>query len=287
MTNIIRIIAVIILLIATHNAYANERLKAHADRYLKQDMAKYSGDLREYMHNAMSQFLDALYKDYPLHLAAMTGDEQSAKELIEGGADVNAKGLVDDYPPIFYAFMGDNFSIVELLLENHADPNIVAENLSVFSWIPKICLRDVENRTDDCLRILKLLKEHRLNFNLHNNVPRGNMPFKLNSSLAISLFELFCYFPDGKDYKRENLYDTEYGREYIGQVIEFIKTTRYMPNEYDILLYEDMTSQEKLQAFDDIEILKYSTQCIKDFKILIIDREAIHDLRRQRRKNDK
>jgi ankyrin repeat protein len=57
-----------------------------------------------------------------LYFAAIGGDLEIAKRLLEGGADVNAKA--ESAAPIHGAVMGGSAAMVRLLLEQGADPSL-------------------------------------------------------------------------------------------------------------------------------------------------------------------
>jgi hypothetical protein len=57
-----------------------------------------------------------------LYFAAIGGDLEIAKHLLEGGADVNAKA--ESAAPIHGAVMGGSAAMVRLLLEAGADPSL-------------------------------------------------------------------------------------------------------------------------------------------------------------------
>ena len=57
-----------------------------------------------------------------LYFAAIGGDLEIAKRLLEGGADVNAKA--EAAAPIHGAVMGGSAAMVRLLLEHGADPSL-------------------------------------------------------------------------------------------------------------------------------------------------------------------
>jgi uncharacterized protein len=57
-----------------------------------------------------------------LYFAAIGGDVEIAKRLLEGGADVNAKA--EPAAPIHGAVMGGSAAMVRLLLEHGADPSL-------------------------------------------------------------------------------------------------------------------------------------------------------------------
>ena len=63
-------------------------------------------------------------EETPLHYAAAKGSVDIAKLLIDKGANVNAKS-VDGFTPLHVAAMKGNLPVVELLLESGADPNAI------------------------------------------------------------------------------------------------------------------------------------------------------------------
>jgi ankyrin repeat protein len=67
-----------------------------------------------------------------LHGAAMLGDIDGIKKLMEGGADVNAKAHYERRTPLHYAALTGDREIVDLLIQNGAKVNIIdGEGLSV------------------------------------------------------------------------------------------------------------------------------------------------------------
>lgn len=69
----------------------------------------------------------------PLHLSAFFGHFETAKYLINHGADVNAKSTNSSANmPIHAAVAGRKFPLVQLLLEHQADPNVKQEG----GWTP-------------------------------------------------------------------------------------------------------------------------------------------------------
>lgn len=60
-----------------------------------------------------------------LHYAANEGKLEVAKELINKGANVNAKGSGNDWTPLHSAVYGAHKDLVKLLLDKKADPNAV------------------------------------------------------------------------------------------------------------------------------------------------------------------
>jgi len=61
-----------------------------------------------------------LVDDTPLHTMCSFGELESARILIEAGADVNAKGDFG-YTPLFQAVIGENPKLIELLINSGAD----------------------------------------------------------------------------------------------------------------------------------------------------------------------
>ena len=59
-------------------------------------------------------------QDTPLHWAAINGDFDIAKLLIEAGADINARGE-NDYRPIHEAISHKHVDILNLLLQHDAE----------------------------------------------------------------------------------------------------------------------------------------------------------------------
>lgn len=69
----------------------------------------------------------------PLHLASFFGNYEMSKFLIEQGADVNARSLNKlTNMPIHAAVAGRKYPLVQLLLENKADPNVQQQD----GWTP-------------------------------------------------------------------------------------------------------------------------------------------------------
>jgi len=64
-----------------------------------------------------------LMDDTPLHTVCSWGEVESARILIEAGADVNAKGDIGG-TPLFNAVIGGNPRVVELLISSGADKTL-------------------------------------------------------------------------------------------------------------------------------------------------------------------
>lgn len=60
--------------------------------------------------------------DTPLHIAALIGDRQAARLVLQAGANVNAKGDMSA-SPLHYAVMSGHAQVAELLLRHGADPD--------------------------------------------------------------------------------------------------------------------------------------------------------------------
>lgn len=60
-----------------------------------------------------------LMDDTPLHTVCSWGDPESARILIDAGANVNAKGDIGA-PPLFNAVIGGNPKVIELLVKSGA-----------------------------------------------------------------------------------------------------------------------------------------------------------------------
>jgi ankyrin repeat protein len=60
-----------------------------------------------------------------LHRAAGFGDEALVRLLVECGADVNARGVIDgEYTPLLHAIRMGHPIVIQILLENGADPEL-------------------------------------------------------------------------------------------------------------------------------------------------------------------
>ncbi len=62
-----------------------------------------------------------MFGETALHKAARQGDSAVLRELIQAGADVNARSVASGAPPIHFAFEGDNWECVSLLIQAGAD----------------------------------------------------------------------------------------------------------------------------------------------------------------------
>jgi cytohesin len=69
----------------------------------------------------------------PIHDAARDGDLAGVQELLDAGADVNAKDN-DGWTPLHIAASKNHREIVELLIAKGADVNAAGESSSVFIW---------------------------------------------------------------------------------------------------------------------------------------------------------
>ena len=63
-----------------------------------------------------------------LHYAAREGHIQSARVLVEGGADVNQVTGGDQSSPMLVAVINGNYDLARMLLEHGADPNIASDD---------------------------------------------------------------------------------------------------------------------------------------------------------------
>lgn len=72
---------------------------------------------------AMSASDIGAFGDYPLHKAAIWGDTQAAKVLLDHGADINATGEDGD-TALHRAIAGDHPEMVRFLLSRGADPDL-------------------------------------------------------------------------------------------------------------------------------------------------------------------
>ena len=66
----------------------------------------------------------------PLTRAAQSGDLETIKTLLDGGADVNAPDSEDGWPPLFHAISQRQAAAVVLLLERGASPNHRVDRLA-------------------------------------------------------------------------------------------------------------------------------------------------------------
>jgi ankyrin repeat protein len=71
-----------------------------------------------------------------LHIAAMKHDVELAKVLIENGADINATTTICNigYTPLDLAVHLDYVAVVQLLLENGANPSMAKDGLETLHW---------------------------------------------------------------------------------------------------------------------------------------------------------
>jgi len=106
-------------------------IKAGADINSKNKDGETPRDLSE--HEGIADLLGNNGGIYgTLHGAAMNGDIDSIKKLIEGEADVNAKAHAESRTPLHYAALRGDKEIVDLLIQNGAKLNVIdGEGLSV------------------------------------------------------------------------------------------------------------------------------------------------------------
>jgi ankyrin repeat protein len=64
----------------------------------------------------------------PLHIASRQGQMESAKALIEAGADVNLRSAGDRITPMVIATINGNFDLAKYMLDHGADPNAAEAN---------------------------------------------------------------------------------------------------------------------------------------------------------------
>jgi ankyrin repeat protein len=89
--------------------------------------------------------------DTPLHTVCTWGELESAKILIDAGADVNAKGD-NGAPPLFNAVIGGNPKVIELLIKSGAKASLRNDDgRSVLEYARNI------NSSNSVLDILKKL----------------------------------------------------------------------------------------------------------------------------------
>lgn len=63
-----------------------------------------------------------------LHYAAREGHIETAKLLIEGGADINQQSAGDQTSPLLAAVINGNYDFAMMLLEHGADPNLLSDD---------------------------------------------------------------------------------------------------------------------------------------------------------------
>ncbi len=89
------------------------------------------------------------FEDTPLHTVCSWGDLQSAKALLDAGADINAKGD-QGATPIFNAIVSGNTELIQLLLKRGA-----AKNHKIFG---NTSVQDYAKNMGASKKILGLLK---------------------------------------------------------------------------------------------------------------------------------
>ena len=86
----------------------------------------YINMLPSYFADAFSPDISSMLKDgvdkTPLHVAALIGNLEQVKYLVEHGADVDEKSG-DGKSPLHYAIIGGSIEIVKYLVEHGADVN--------------------------------------------------------------------------------------------------------------------------------------------------------------------
>jgi ankyrin repeat protein len=98
--------------------------------------------------------------DEELLLAAASGDAAKVRELLERGANPNARDYFIDRTPLHYAAMGGDLDVAKLLLEHGADPNAK----------DKIGLTPLHHAAlSGRLNVARLLLEHGADVNARDN----------------------------------------------------------------------------------------------------------------------
>jgi uncharacterized protein len=89
------------------------------------------------------------FEDTPLHTVCTWGEIESAKLLLDAGADINAKGD-QGATPIFNAIMSDCYQLVEFLLKRGAS--------KTYKIYGNTTMQDYAKNTGSDKRIINLLK---------------------------------------------------------------------------------------------------------------------------------
>lgn len=77
--------------------------------------------------------------DEKLHIACREGKIQEAKQLLEQGADVNAR--FDGVPPLYVASQAGVTELIQLLLDNGADIDAISNHGFVsYFYFMSLCL---------------------------------------------------------------------------------------------------------------------------------------------------
>ena len=85
-------------------------------------------------HDAVVALLEEhLYSKFPLHAAARTGDVEAMTQLLDGGAEVDAKK--DGATPLFVACKGGHVDAARLLLDRGADVDRASKYDGTPLWI--------------------------------------------------------------------------------------------------------------------------------------------------------
>lgn len=123
-----------------------------------------------------------------LHFAVLRGDQDIAKWLIEGGANVNAQD-VDGLTPLHMACHENQIEMIQLILENQADPN----RLDVYERAPLdlvpggwYCLHEEGKKQQE--KIVQLIEQHGGRFKKFKNINDPQNPYSIGPGILNIIF---------------------------------------------------------------------------------------------------
>jgi ankyrin repeat protein len=99
-----------------------------------------------------------------LHDAARDGDIDAVTDLLKAGADPNALDEPNDCSPLCFAMMNDHVEVMQVLLENGADPNVLVHGCSVLTYVSGVI--GELGWAKDVSKVVELLLKHKADPNL-------------------------------------------------------------------------------------------------------------------------